>query len=186
MTEETVREREKRLLEATARKDRAAFRQFYDITYGQVRFFLIRKLHDENLAEDVLVETYSAVWLKAGTFRGKSRGLTWVMGIACNLAHKALRGRRNHRSLEDLAQLANGKHPVDEDFSRKQVLAKALDVLSDKHRQVLELVFFHGMTYPEAAELLKVPVNTVKSRIFYAKKSLLKIFEQMGVHADDV
>lgn len=186
MIEETVREREKRLLEATANKDRVAFRQLYDMTYGQVRFFLVRKLGDENLAEDVLVETYTAVWLKAGTFRGKSRGLTWIMGIARNLAYKALRGRRRHRSIEEMPNLTNGTHGGVEALSRKQLLVRALDALSDKHREVLDLVFFHGMNYPEVAALLGVPVNTVKSRMFYAKDSLMKVFTQMGVQADDI
>jgi len=187
MTEQEAREKEKALIAAVARKDHAAFRELYDMTYAKVHFFLKGMLSDPSMAEDVLVDTYTTVWLKASTFRGKSRGLTWIIGISRNLGYKALRKRRQHRSLDEVVdRLANGRQNNAERLSRKHLLARALKELPAKHREVLDLVFFHGMTYPEVAQVLKVPVNTVKSRVFYAKDRLLKALGRMGIEANDI
>ena len=72
------------------------------------------------------------------------------------------------------------------DVDRKRVVEQALLEISPKHREVLDLVFFHGLSYAEIGEILKVSVNTVKTRVFYAKKALYKILDEMGVKKDDL
>ena len=69
---------------------------------------------------------------------------------------------------------------------RREVIAKALLQVSVKHREVLDLVFYQGFNYEEIASILKVPVNTIKTRVFYAKKALHDTLNTMGVNRDDL
>jgi RNA polymerase sigma-70 factor (ECF subfamily) len=174
------------LIKDVSRGDEAAFRQLYDQTYGRVTFYLQRLVSDESIIEDILVETYAAVWKGARRFKGKSRVTTWIIGIARNLAMKEIKKRKVHANLDDYPNLPNGSSPDPELFDRPALIKNAMSKLAPKHREVLDLVFFHEMTYPEVAKLLDVPVNTVKTRVFYAKDALRETFKHMGVKEDDL
>jgi RNA polymerase sigma-70 factor (ECF subfamily) len=174
------------LLKRVSNGDETAFRKLYDQTYGVVKFYLKRQIRDESLIDDVLVETYAAVWKGAGNFKGKSKVTTWIIGIARNLAFKELRKVKYHENIDDYRDIANGTIPNAEPLDRRRILKKAIGGLTTKHREVLDLVFFHEMTYPEVSALLGIPVNTVKTRIFYAKSALKKRFKKMGITNDDI
>ena len=174
------------LLRRVSHHDEIAFRALYDLTYGVVKFYLRRQLRDESLIDDVLVETYAAVWKGAGNFKGKSKVTTWIIGIARNLAFKDLRKLKYHENIDDHPDISNGVTPDAEPSNRREILKKAMLDLTAKHREVLDLVFFHEMTYPEVSKLLGISVNTVKTRIFYAKDALKKRFIKMGITDDDL
>lgn len=187
MHTESCVETDEDLLKRVACGDEKAFRQLYDRTAGRVTFYLRRLVRDENLVEDVLVETYTAVWKSADRFRGKSRVYTWIIGIARNTALKALRKTRHHVPLDDFRGLSGGNgRTAMETLSRGMALKRAMERLSAKHRETLDLVFFHEMTYAEVATLLGVPVNTVKTRMFYAKDAIRNALQQMGIHEEDI
>ena len=66
------------------------------------------------------------------------------------------------------------------------IMKRAVATLSAKHREILELVFYQDLSYPEVAELLGIPVNTVKTRVFHAKKSFRDALSAEGITADDL
>ena len=177
----------KRLLRAVARGDKESFTRLYHLTSEEVLFFIRRIVKDGSLAEDVLVDTYSEVWRCAGSFKGRSKAKTWIMGIARNLAYKALAKNDppGNDRLEDLAGPADTVRQV-EAADRSRVLKTALEMLTPTHRETLDLVFSAGMTYKEVGEIMQVPENTVKTRIFHAKSNLLAALEQLGVTKDDL
>ena len=186
MVKKQSKDEEFDLLKEVAHGDEKAFRELYNRTFGRLKFYLMRRVQDEALIDDILVETYAAVWKGAKTFKGKSKVTTWMIGIARNLLFKALRKQKYHENIDDYFNIANGTTPDVETFDRRDYLKQAMLSLTSKHREVLDLVFFHEMTYPEVSKILDIPVNTVKTRIFYAKDALKKRLTKMGITDDDI
>ncbi|NWF93648.1 MAG: sigma-70 family RNA polymerase sigma factor [Syntrophaceae bacterium] len=166
--------------------DEEAFRRLYEATHKKVYFYLYRLLRRRAMAEDVMVETYTEVWRGAKHFKGRSKVTTWMMGIARNLAMNELRKVREHEKIDDFPNLSGGPAPDTEGSDRRRLLKEAMAGLSINHREILDLVFFHEMTYQEVSEVLDIPVNTVKTRVFYAKEALREILSRMGVSRDEV
>jgi len=177
---------ETRLLAKVAQGDHAAFRELYESMSRSVYFYLYRILRDESLAEDVQVEVFTQVWKGAARFQGRSKVKTWVFGIARNLAMNALRKNRHHANIDDYQHIADENQPNPDDADRRWLLQKAMGMVSDKHREVLDLVFFQQMNYQEIAEILAISVNTVKTRVFYAKSALRKAIGKLGVAHDEI
>jgi RNA polymerase sigma-70 factor (ECF subfamily) len=179
--------REQHLITAVARGDRVAFRQLYDATYGKVGRYIRCLVNDDLLAEDILVQTYAVVWQTAGRFRGASRLTTWIIGIARNIAFKEFRGRRSEEPFDESCKGADHtSHLRPEQRDRNQIMRQALTTVPAKHREILELVFYQDLIYPEIAELLGIPVNTVKTRVFHAKKTFKSALLARGITADDL
>ncbi len=187
MTKGSSIEPDSKLLKLVSKGDEKAFRQLYDNTYGKVSLYLHRLISDDSLVEDVLIETYAAVWKGAKNFKGKSKVSTWIIGIARNIAMNELRKlKKPHEDIDAHYDIADNSLPDTESFDRPALIKKALSKLSVKHREVLDLVFFNEMKYPEVSELLDVPLSTVKTRVFYAKDALKDVLEHMGVNKNEL
>ncbi|HEY7994844.1 MAG TPA: sigma-70 family RNA polymerase sigma factor [Candidatus Eremiobacteraceae bacterium] len=172
-----------------ARGDRAAFERLYGAYQRPLFRYFLHFVHmvevAEELTDDVLVE----VWKNAARFHGRSKPSVWVFGIAYHKAMDALRRRRppvvdlhaveNAPDDQRLAPEAAALHE-----SVRNDVALALATLSAEHRAVLVLTFGHGYGYAEIAQIVGCPVNTVKTRMFYAKKRLKETLERRGVRAD--
>jgi RNA polymerase sigma-70 factor (ECF subfamily) len=143
--------------------------------------YLLQFTTDHGLAEELLQDIFVAVWRNAYTFAGKSPVKAWLFGIARRRACKTL-GRRE-LSFTDLAGLetlpANDPEPEASLLARMahDELMEAIAGMTVVHREVLLLVFMHGFSYQEVADILDVPVGTVKSRLSNAKRSLRKLLE---------
>jgi len=174
------------LLRRAATGDQTAFESLYQQMQSRVFHYLHRLLGDQSSAEDVLVETFTAVWKSAGQFGGRSAVSTWIFGIARNLAYNEMRKRRYHDDIDDHPDLAGGEIPDLTSKDRRRILDTAMAKLAPKHREVLDLAFLHEMTYPEIGELLDVPVGTVKTRVFHAKKALRSALTLMKVDRHDL
>ena len=134
-----------------------------------------------------MVDTYAEVWKSASKFRGDSRLSTWIIGIARHLALKEFGKKKlSTNSLEDYAHAIPATTTTIDTFIKRDLLVKAMDKLSNDHREILDLVFFHEMSYKEISKILGIPVNTVKTRVFYAKENLKNILERMGIDKNDV
>lgn len=186
MDRATSAERENLLLKNVAEGDREAFRELYDLTSRRIYFYLYRLLQDATRAEDVQMEVYVQIWKGAGRFQGKSKVTTWMFGIARNLALKEMRKQRSHANIDDYVHLEDPNQPDLDAPDRKRILQKAMAMISFKHREVLDFVFFQQMRYQEIAALLDVSVNTVKTRVYYAKAALQKTMDELGVTKDDI
>lgn len=166
-------EDEKQLLKRVAHGDREAFRGIYEQTYGKVAHYIRGFVNDQTIAEDVVIQTYAIAWQKAANFRGEGRVTTWLIGIARNIAFKEFRKQRLTTPFDESyisADTSSCREAERKDISQK--LKETLAILSQKHREILELVFFQGLSYGEISAIIDIPVNTVKTRVFHAKKAL--------------
>lgn len=170
---ENERQQEEKLLAKVAQKDVNAFEALYRLLSQPVFNYLFRLLNNRQSAEDILVEVFTVVWNKAVNFKGKSRVKTWIFGIARNLAFNEMRKKKplNYDFIDDTLKDEDSRKQVTRFEDRDQV-QKAILKLSEKHREILDLVFFQEFKYALIAELLDIPVNTVKTRVYHAKTAL--------------
>ncbi len=190
MNKEQSISRENELLIKTAVGDENAFRELYDLTNKAVYFYLYRLLKDRESAEDVQIDVFTQVWKGAKKFKGKSKVTTWIFGIARNLAMNELRKRKYHVNIDDYPEMtqdnSTDQGPDLEAMDQKKIIKNAMSKISSKHQEVLDLVFFHEMNYQEISDTLHVSVNTVKTRVFYAKSAFKKKLKQLRVYDDDI
>ncbi|MBI3929790.1 MAG: RNA polymerase sigma factor [Armatimonadetes bacterium] len=139
--------------------------------------YACRVLRDRERAQDVFQETFVRVFRRRETFREGARFRPWLYQICLNLCRDALRkqSRQSETELKDELPLPDTR-PGPEEYSQRKALAEqvraAIMGLPDKHREVLLLVQYQGLSYPEIADMLDIPVGTVKSRVFHAYKKL--------------
>jgi RNA polymerase sigma-70 factor, ECF subfamily len=138
--------------------------------------YLKSRLNDEHVIYDILQETFIAVWKNSRQFLGDSRVSTWIVGIARNKMLDVL--RKLYRQDEKWIPLEMEAVVVEEDFSEEVSerisLQTVLQHTTEGTRELLHLIFTLGMTYKEAAEVLKIPEGTVKSRMYGIKNELRK------------
>jgi RNA polymerase sigma-70 factor (ECF subfamily) len=164
------------LLSTVAQGDQAALRALYE-RHAAAMLRLIRRLtSDRSVAEEILQETWLAVWRSAAGFRGDSSVRGWLLGVARRQAHNHL--RKSRPQLADLAEAQNVPDPgpsvedqVVREAERAELLA-AVRMLPGHLREVLVLVLVEELAYPEVATVLAIPVGTVKSRMSHARKRL--------------
>ena len=172
-----------------ARGDRAAFERLYGAYQRPLFRYFLHFVHTtetaEELTDDVLVE----VWKNASRFHGRSKPSVWVFGIAYHKAMDVLRRRKPPVvDLHAIESVPDEQRPAPETAAIRESVrgevAAALATLSAEHRAVLVLTFGHGYGYAEIAQIVGCPVNTVKTRMFYAKKRLKETLERRGLRAD--
>lgn len=173
------------LLSRIADGSEAALQEFYESYDARIYGFALKRLNDPADAADVLNDVMLEVWRSAGRFEGRSKPLTWVLGIAYYKVSDILRRRgRGALSIELDEEMADENSPVATEIlsgleDAKQV-RRCLDQLSDAHRVVVHLAFFEDLSYPEIAEIADCPVGTVKTRMFYAKQVLKRCLSQLS------
>jgi RNA polymerase sigma-70 factor, ECF subfamily len=162
---------DEQLLALVATQDRDAFQRLYERCADAVYRYAFSILRAPHLAEDVLQETMMAVWRGAKNFQGRSKALTWILGIARNQAHQVLRKEAAGRRLPEDDPTAETRDPTGT-LHRDLRVRDALDALSPEHREVMHLVFYEHLTVRETASVLKIPEGTVKSRMHHARHVL--------------
>ncbi len=168
------------LIRAAVAGDQQAFAQFYERYHRKIARFVSRLTRRTDVVEETVNDTMVAVWQGAGGFRGGSRVSTWVMGIAYRTTQKRLRhvARRPEEELTDRAMPPVATEGPDAALSRAQGSARirvALDKLSPEHRAVIELTFYDDCSYKEIAVIVGCPENTVKTRMFHARRRLKRL-----------
>ena len=136
------------------------------------------------LAEEILQDTMLAVWRGAGSFRGESSVRSWVIAIARRQTRDRLRGRRL-RVVDDTylaSQPSSGPGPEVMALDRAELaeVKGAIRELAASHREVLGLAFGTGLSLPEVAGVLEIPLGTVKSRLSAARTALSRILDEKG------
>lgn len=168
-------EEEARLLARVAAGDNAAFETLYRAYYPRLTRFLEQTTRSPSLIDEILDDTMMVIWRKAGTFNGQSRVSTWIFAIAYNRAMKTLgRERRAGEDRGDPTPEATERGPETE-FMEKQArlqMRRLLGRLSVEHRAVMELTYYFGYACKEIAEIVGCPVDTVKTRMFHARRKL--------------
>ncbi len=164
------------LLTRIARGDQDAL----DLLYARHRPRLWRYAwqqmdRNSSWAEEVVQDTFLAIWTAARGYRGDASVATWIFRIAHHQTQKAWRaqGRQVHEvAIDEESALLAPIESHEAAVVARLALDEALTQLSTKHRAVLELLFFHGFSLDEVALILDIPVGTVKSRLSYARRAL--------------
>jgi RNA polymerase sigma-70 factor (ECF subfamily) len=170
-------EQQSTLVQAVARGERRAFEELYAMFFRPLSGYLLRMVRDSGLVEELVDDTFFEAWKHAARFRGDSKLSTWLFGIARNRALNALRARKPaHDELDEaVVAFADSAQAPDRQASQRQTaqaLASALAGLPPDQREALELVLHQGLSYEEAAQVLRAPLNTVKTRVFHARRKL--------------
>ncbi len=162
-----------------------AMRALYRTYSGELYGFSLNALGERGAAEELVQEVFTRAWRHAGTYdaaRGSVR--TWLYQIA---RHAIIDARRRASVRPSLALHAPGEadageaSPTIEQAMLGWQVVSALERLSPEHRQVIRLAHFQGLTMREIAERCELPVGTVKSRTWYALRSLRLVLEEMGI-----
>jgi RNA polymerase sigma-70 factor (ECF subfamily) len=174
-----------RLLGLIAAGDRGAFREIYDRYYKRIYLFSYRLLGDGEGAKEVANEVMVEIWRGAKTFRGESKPSTWMFGIAVNKIRKEIKRRPPaHDDMDALEKKGSEKTMQDDTTYHAELreqMRLAINRLSREHREVLDLTYYQGLSIKEIAGIMDCPLNTVKTRMFYARKKLRGILQEMGI-----
>jgi RNA polymerase sigma-70 factor, ECF subfamily len=194
------------LIRKVAEGDRAAFEQLYYLYAPRLARYLGKFLRTPHAVEEAINDVMLVVWRSAARFDPQAARLsTWMFGIAHNKALKSMQRAGRHAAevsydADDSPELSGASFAQDafarsapDDPARaaqgKQfgvLLAWALEQLSHEHRSVIELAFGQECPYEEIAHIMQCPVNTVKTRVFHARKKLAQLLASRGVdHAAD-
>jgi RNA polymerase sigma factor (sigma-70 family) len=163
------------LLRSVAAGDAASLARLYERHAGPLFGYLYRLAGDRMTAEEILQDTMLAVWRSAAAFEGRSKVSTWLFGVARRQAHNRLRGRASAEfatDLPDRADLGAGPDELAIAAAGGTPVAAAIDRLPDHHRDVIALVFVAGLPLADVAEVLSIPVGTVKSRLHHARAAV--------------
>lgn len=180
-------------------RDHGDDRAFSDLIHryeGELYSYLRRRLGDAELAQDTFQTTFLQVHLKVHLFDADKKFKPWVYAIALNQAIDCQRRNKRHRMISldqpgrkgegdsaSLAELSASEDggPSDELHAeeRKLHVREAVDSLPDAQKIVVELIYYQGLKYHETAEVLDVPIGTVKSRCNAAMTKLGEVFGRM-------
>jgi RNA polymerase sigma-70 factor (ECF subfamily) len=163
------------LLEALADGDLGALRQLYDRHAPWLSVRLSRRCNDREVVADVLQDTFVAVWQGARRYQGRGEVGAWMWGIAIRRLVSRLRTRRDVVLLRDPETPSAASLAVEDELLQGVEygdLGRALAALSPEMRAVIQATVLDGLTTREAARLLGIPQNTVKTRVHRAKAHL--------------
>ena len=172
------------LIQSIAAGDKRAMRILFARHNVRVYRFLLRFVADTSTAEDLVSEVFLDVWRQAATFQARSQVFTWLLAIDRNKALAVLRRRTTEELDEERAAAIEdpGDNPeiMMEYRQKTEILRKCLTQLSPTHREVIDLVYYHEKSIDEVGEITGVPRNTVKTRMFYARKRIAELMTAQG------
>jgi RNA polymerase sigma-70 factor (ECF subfamily) len=170
---------EARLIAASRRGESRAFASLVDANQHAVRGFLRRFTGDGLDGDDIAQEAFVTAWARLDRFKGQSSFRSWVIGIGYRIARDARRANvraalRDRAWLE--AQHAEGDAPLED----KLALADAMAQLPEDQRAAVALCLGEGFSHGEAAEILSMPLGTVKSHVMRGRARLLAALGEAG------
>ena len=176
------------LIARIASGDRLAMQVLFARHHVRIYRFVLRLLRDQWKAEDLISEVFLDVWRQADRFEGRSTVSTWLLAIARFKALSALRRKPEEGLDEDAAleieDLADNPEVTLEKKDRSAVIRKCLMGLSAEHREIIDLVYYHEKSVEEVAKFVGIPENTVKTRMFYARKKLAEMLKAAGLEQE--
>lgn len=164
--------------------DPSAFKALYKQYFPRLFRFIYRVTHSLEGIEEIINDVMFVVWNKAATFNFKVKVSTWIFGIAYNKCLKELASRSKMQSLvlEDIAYVQSGNridsllHLEIDDW-----LASVFSQLPPEQRAVLELTYREELSYSEIAKIMACPENTVKTRMFHARKKIKSLYPDLAM-----
>lgn len=168
------------LLPRIASGDKTALAALYRALEKPVYRFIQSRLNDPFESADILHDVFLEVWRSAGRFEGRSKVQTWIFGIA-NRKVINLHRKRGRQDLTDAVD-----EQIDDSADTELCVAATQEAvhvrhcvedLKPDHREAISLAFYQDVTYGEIAETVDAPEGTIKTRVYHAKKLLMKCLE---------
>jgi RNA polymerase sigma-70 factor, ECF subfamily len=173
------------LIGRIARGDRLALQALYARHHVKVFRFVLRLVRNDASAQDLISEVFLDVWRQADRFEGRAAVSTWILAIARFKALSAMRCRKEVELDDETAEaVEDGADTPEVALQKKdkgEILRRCLTKLSPDHREIIDLVYYHEKSVEEVAEIVDIPENTVKTRMFYARKKLAELLKEAGV-----
>jgi RNA polymerase sigma-70 factor (ECF subfamily) len=182
----TIQVLDETLIKQIARKNEAALQTLRLRHQGRVSAFILRFVRDRSLVEDLVDDTFFGAWLRAPYFENRSSVSTWLLSIA---RYKALSARERRYVLTEPLDDAMSATLVDPSLRADAViehkdtaryLQRCLATLSKEQALLIDLVYYRDKSVREAAVLAAIPENTVKSRMFQARRKLAVLLANAG------
>ena len=175
----------KTLLDRSAAGDERAFAELYDLTSARVYGMVLRVVRDAAQAAEVTQDIYLEVWRQSARFdAAKGSVLPWLLMIAHRRAVDRVRSAQSSVVRDDKYAVVNAERPYDSVSEQAQAnieaqrVRKVLADLTGPQREAVSLAYFGGYTHSEVAELLHIPLGTVKTRI---RDGLIRMRDALGV-----
>jgi len=175
------------LLAQIARGDRGAFAQFYDLTAARVFGLVRRILIDEAQSEEVTQEIFLEIWQNASHYSpAKGSAMTWVLTMTHGRAVDRIRASQSRRDRDLRVGIRDYEREYDQVAERVEIslenerVKKALEQLTELQREAITLAYYGGRTHSEIAEILHIPIGTVKTRL---RDGMIRLRDAMGVTA---
>lgn len=185
------------IVQRAVKGDARAFQLLYQQHQGRVRATLYSLCDAEGL-DDLVQEVFLRVWRGLPRFRGSSSFATWLYRITWNVASDRRRELARYRSRHQVARVTTDSEQADRAIEQaidpatrdaaplnqlhyQDLVQRSLDILGFEARDVLVLCDLEDVPQKEAAEILGIPVGTVKSRLFYARTQIRQFLQQQGV-----
>ncbi|MGH2507106.1 MAG: RNA polymerase sigma factor [Ktedonobacteraceae bacterium] len=177
-----------KLVTASKDGDQDAFSQLVQRYQRRVFNLVLRMLQDYEEASETTQEAFLAAWQGMPSFRGEARFSTWLYRIAYNCALKQLELRKRERTLQQALQAEQMLESTDDDpkdahlevLESQELVQEHLSQLPAKYRIVLILRHLQDMTYEEMAEVLTMPIGTIKTHLFRARNLLKERLQTFG------
>ena len=166
---------ESALLDRVAAEEKDAFEALYRLYSPRLQRFVRGVTKQPALVEEILDDTMMVVWRKAYTFNHACKVSTWILAIAYRQSLKALRRIEQPADSDDGERMDPAALGPDDALQRLELrrhLDDALEALSPEQRAVIELTYYFGYACREIAQIMECPVDTVKTRMFYARRRL--------------
>jgi RNA polymerase sigma-70 factor, ECF subfamily len=175
-----IEQDDEQLVAASKQGDQDAFAQLVQRYQRRVFNLVYRMLQQYEEACEITQETFLAAWQGLPSFRGDARFSTWLYRVAYNCSLKQLEQHRRDRALQAALQAEqaienrgdNRADAVIEAHDRQAFVQEHLSLLPAKYRMVLVLRHLQEMTYEEMAEILAMPIGTIKTHLFRARNLL--------------
>jgi len=163
--------------------------------------FILRYLGDSDKAKDVLQNTFIRAYKSLPKLKDRSRFATWIYQIALNQCHDCWKASQSgHLNLSELdnddpdkkyerltlIDSAHGPEKSAHNNDLAEYLRRALMLIPEEQRVVIIMKEYHGLKFTEIEAILQVPINTVKSRLYYGLSAMQKIFKQWGLDREDL
>ena len=174
------------LIRSIAKGNKRALELLFTRHNVRIYRFILRLTGNTALAEDIVNDVFIEAWRNAGKFEARSRVSTWLLAIGRYKALTALRERREAQwdddSAANIVDDANDPEIVAHQASLGAVIQKCLMQLPAYQREIIDLVYYHGKTVLEVAQIAGIPEGTVKSRMFHARSRMVHLLQEAGIH----
>ena len=175
---------EKMIVKEAAAKNPAAFSQLIFLYKKRIVAVGRRFFYNQNDIDDFLQEVFIKIYENLDKFQGNSRFSTWITRIAYNTAiNFKIRTKKSENLCEETQSnlVSNYETPEETQLKKltKEAINNAVKQLPENYKKCIELYFYNNMTYEEIAETTDIPLNTVKTYIFRAKKELYQKLKEI-------